>query len=427
MVKRVLMIAFHYPPLQGGSGILRTHAFSRTLAQHGWEPLVLTVTPGAHASKVSGEMSGEGSGEMSGDGADCCLVHRCPALDAGRHLAIHGRYPALLALPDRWVSWTVSAIPAGLRLIRRHRPDLIWSTYPIATAHLVALGLHRLTGVPWIADQRDPMLDTGYPPDARRACLHRWIERQAMQRCAAVVCTTPGAMRALRARHPGAGGRVRLIENGYDETAFRVAEQSAPPVAAGSRPFRLLHSGVIYPSERDPAPLFAALAMLQVRGDIDPASFQLVLRASGHDAYLRTLIGRHAALAPMVELAPPLPYREALRDMLDTDGLLLLQAANCNAQIPAKLYEYLRARRPLLALTDPGGDTAVALRTAGIDTIARLDQPVAIADGLRRFLYLARQGQAPLASDATVARHGRSARTRELAALFDTIHRKELP
>lgn len=416
MVKRVLMIAFHYPPLQGGSGILRTLAFSQTLKQYGWEPLVLTVTPGAHAGSAAIATLD-----------DCCPVHRSRALDTSRHLAFHGRYPDLLALPDRWISWAVTAIPAGLRLIRRYRPDLIWSTYPIATAHLVALALHRLTGVPWVADQRDPMLDTGYPPDARRRRLHAWIERQAMQRCAAVVCTTPGAVRALRARHPGnLDGQVRLIENGYDETAFRNAEQD-PPAAGATQTFRLLHSGVIYPSERDPEPLFAALAMLHSRGDISPASFRLVLRASGHDNHLRPLIARHPGLAAMVELAPPLPYRAALREMLDADGLLLLQAGNCNAQIPAKLYEYLRARRPVLALTDAAGDTAAALRAAGIDTIARLDHPAVIAKALRRFLYLARQGQAPLAPDTIVTRHARCARTRELGALFDTIHRQELP
>jgi glycosyltransferase involved in cell wall biosynthesis len=410
------MIAFHYPPLQGGSGVLRTLAFSQTLAQHGWQPQVLTVKPCAHASVVVHAS------------ADCCPVHRSLALDASRHLAINGRYPALLAMPDRWTSWTMSAIPAGLRLIRRLRPDLIWSTYPIATAHLVALALHRLTGVPWIADQRDPMLDAGYPPDARRRQVHAWIERQAMQRCAAVVCTTPGAVHALHTRHRGdAGHKVRLIENGYDETAFRIAEQGAPASARARQPFRLLHSGVIYPSERDPVPLLTALQLLQRQGDIDRTSFRLVLRASGHDDHLRALIDRHPGIAEMVELAPPLPYLDALRDMLDADGLLLLQATNCNAQIPAKLYEYLRARRPLLALTDPAGDTAAALRAAGIDTIARLDHPGAIADALRRFLYLSRQGQAPLASDATVARHARCARTRELAALFDAIHRKELP
>jgi hypothetical protein len=64
----------------------------------------------------------------------------------------------------------------------------------------------------------------------------------------------------------------------------------------------------------------------------------------------------------VVLLAPALPYREALRETMDVDGLLVFQAANCNHQIPTKIYEYFRTRRPILALTDPSGDTAAALR-----------------------------------------------------------------
>ena len=64
-------------------------------------------------------------------------------------------------------------------------------------------------------------------------------------------------------------------------------------------------------------------------------------------------------------LAPPIGYGEALAEMISSDALLILQASNCNDQIPAKLYECLRARRPILGLTDPAGDTAAALRAAG--------------------------------------------------------------
>ncbi|MET0323528.1 MAG: glycosyltransferase [Duganella sp.] len=415
------MIAFHYPPLQGGSGIQRTLGFTRHLAQSGWEPLVLTVSPGAH-ERIAADAAGAADRQSA---ENCCPVHRAFALDTGRHLAVGGRYPGLLALPDRWISWWLSAVPAGLRLIRRYRPHLIWSTYPIATAHLVALALHRASGLPWIADQRDPMLDTGYPEDARKRRLHAWIEHRTARHCAATVCTTPGAVRALGMRHPQAAHRIHLIGNGYDDTAFRAAELALPPPPGGRQPFTLLHSGVIYPSERDPAPLLQALARLQAQGVIDAASFRLILRASGHAQYLKLLIDRHPGLDRLVQLAPPLAYRDALQEMLAADGLLLLQAANCNDQIPAKLYEYLRARRPVLALTDAAGDTANALRLAGIDTIAPLDRADAIAAALCRFLTLAQQGAAPLAGAAAIASHARAARARDLAALFDTIHDQE--
>ncbi|WP_343731623.1 glycosyltransferase [Duganella sp.] len=403
------MIAYHYPPMRGGSGIHRTLSFTQYLPQSGWEPLVLTVSPHAYPDY---------------DIATGAPAHRSFALDSARHLALCGRYPGLLSQPDRWISWWFSAVPAGLRLIRRYRPTAIWSSYPIATAHLIGLTLHRLSGLPWIVDQRDPMIDQDYPPDPTRYRIHRWIEQQALRRGAAIVCTTPGAVRdlnqRLRSEHTA---RIELIENGYDEASF-IAAEIYPSPARPPKPFRLLHSGVIYPSERDPRALFGALARLRASGAIHAASFRLVLRASGHDDYLR---GLTRGLEDIVELAPPLPYHEGLAEMLDADGLLLLQAANCNHQIPAKLYEYLRARRPLLALTHPDGDTAGALRRAGIDTIGRLDVAEDIVAALTRFLYLCRERRAPLAPSTFISQCSRAARTRELAALLDRIHRKEQP
>ncbi|MES2116715.1 MAG: glycosyltransferase [Pseudomonadota bacterium] len=412
MVKRVLMIAFHYPPMQGSSGIQRALKFSQYLPQSGWQPLVLSAHPRAYPDTSADQVAEVPAG---------LAVCRSAAWDAARHFAVRGRYPSLLAQPDRWISWWLSAVPAGLRLIRQHRPDVIWSSYPIATAHLVALTLQRLSGLPWIADQRDPLTEPGFPLDGRTRRIHQWLERQAAQRSAAIVCTTAGAMRACQDRHPQlTDERLRLIENGYDEDNFRDAAAAATPGAARGRVFRLLHSGLIYPSERDPRFLFAALQTLQAGGDIGPDNFRLVLRAHGHDDFLRPLIDRYGVGA-LVELAPPLPYQAALAEMLAADGLLLLQAANCNHQIPAKLYEYLRARRPILALTDPSGDTAATLRRAGIDTIGMLDSEPDIVSALLRFLRLARQGAAPLAGQAAIARHSRAARTQELAALLDEV------
>lgn len=424
--RTALMIAYHYPPMRGSSGIQRTLKFAQDLPRAGWRAVVLSASRGAYQDLNMASAA-------RADADPRVTVHRSWALDAARHCAVMGRYPGLLAQPDRWISWWLSAVPAGLRLIRRHRPDVIWSTYPIATAHLIALTLHRLTGIPWIADQRDPLTEADYPPDPRRRRIHGWIERQAVRHGAAVVCTTPGALRDWRARYPQAGDeRSALIENGYDEASFAEAE-AAPRWLHGQAPddsgtaglFRLLHSGVIYPSERDPRCLFSALRRLMEAGAIGQSNFRLVLRATGHDDYLRPLLARHG-ISPVVELAPPLPYRDALAEMLAADGLLLLQAANCNNQVPAKLYEYLRARRPLLALTDPAGDTAAALRRAGPAAIARLDSEEDIAVALEHFLRRCRAGAATLACADSIAAHSREARALQLAELFGQIlHRKE--
>ena len=415
--RRVLMIAYHFPPLQGGSGVLRTLGFARHLPQAGWQPLVLSASAGAYAQK----------GQL--EAGDCQLtVRRSVALDAARHLSLRGRYPACLALPDRWSSWWLSAVPAGLAMIRRYRPDAIWSTYPIATAHLIGLTLQKLSGLPWIADQRDPMLDDSdpqapYPPHPRVHRLHGWIEQRIAARSAAIVCTTPGAIAAHRRRLAQVdAGRFCLIENGYEEADFN---DGAAGTGHRSR-FLLLHSGVIYPSERDPQPLFEALARLRRDGLLAPHNFQLLLRATGHDAWLAGLLVKYG-IGDLVTLAPLLPHGEALREMQSADGLLLLQAANCNGQIPAKLYEYLRCRRPVLALTDLAGDSAAKLRLCGIDTIGQLASSGDCARALLRFLELARQGRAPLASNSAIALHSRQTRSHALAELLDQVTYRSRP
>lgn len=411
MVKRVLMIAFHFPPLRGSSGIQRTLKFAQYLPQLGWLPVVLSANPRAYANS--------GDDQLRDIPAEV-VVQRAFALDTSRHLAFKGRYPSMLGLPDRWVSWLLGAVPAGLRLARRYKPDIIWSTYPIATAHLIGLALHRLTGLPWVADFRDPMTDDSYPSNPRTRRVYQWIEKQTVTHCTRAICTTPGALALYRARFPDIpASRFCLLENGFDEENFAEAAQGLPTVQHGGR-FVLVHSGVIYPSERDPIPLFDALAEMQRLGRISPAGFQLVLRATGHDAYLAQLIGARG-IAQLVTLAPHVSYREALAEMLSASALLVLQASNCNHQVPAKLYEYLRARRPILALTNPCGDTAATLTAAGIDTIARLDSKDAIIAGLSHFLQLIEENSAPLATDSAVRSSSRFARTQQLAVLFNEL------
>lgn len=413
VVKRVLMVAYHFPPMSVSSGIQRTLRFAQYLPECNWEPIVLSAHPRVY-SGVSQASLAEVPPQLQ--------VHRAFALDTARHLSLRGAYPQLLALPDRWSSWWLGAVPVGLGLIRKLKPDVLWSTYPIATAHLIGWTLHRLTGIRWVADFRDPMAQDGYPdnPQAHRA--FEWIEYQTLKHAERSVFTAPGALQLYTERYPDIPeSRLSIIENGYDESAFAGAEQAADPVpSVGGGPLVLVHSGTVYPSERDPRPFFGALSELHRSGVIKPGALKVVLRATGCDDYLRDLIER-GGIGGIVALEPAVPYRAALAEMLTADALLVLQAANCNYQVPAKLYEYLRARRPILALTDPAGDTAAVLRNAGIDTIARLDSQQEISQMLVGFLELLRHKRAPVAGEAQIAAASRRARTIELASVLDAV------
>lgn len=408
-MKRVLMIAFHFPPLAGSSGIQRTLRFVQHLPALGWEPIVLTAHSRAYEQT---------STDLVGEVPSGVHIERAFALDAARHFTICGRYPAILARPDRWMAWRFGAVHAGMRLIRKYRPQVIWSTYPIATAHVIGSVLHDRSALPWIADFRDPMAQDGYPADARLWRSFKTIEETAVGRARVSVFTTPGAAREYSRRYPDAASRITVIENGFDEESFAGLEASESLGALNPGALTILHSGIVYPSERDPAQLFAAVSRLVRAQRLAQGRFKLRFRAPANNELLDTLI-RQYSLENFVEILPPIAYRRALEEMVRADALLVLQAANCNEQIPAKIYEYLRAGRPILALTDPEGDTAGVLRQAGIDAIARLNSEDEIADLLGRFVLPQGRALQTIARDDAVRHASRAMRATALARLLD--------
>jgi hypothetical protein len=123
----------------------------------------------------------------------------------------------------------------------------------------------------------------------------------------------------------------------------------------------------------------------------------------------------------IVHLLPPLPYREALCDAAQADAVLLFQAATCDHQIPAKAFEYLRLRRPILALTSSTGDTAALLNSTGGATILDIASDESIYQGLPGFLGAVRNAQHPLADDATVQKYSRRSQAATVAQCLSKV------
>jgi len=406
-MKRILMIAYHFPPLAGSSGIQRTLRFAKHLPHFGWEPLVLTAHPRAYERT---------SPDLLAEIPEGTVVVRAPAFDTARHFSIAGRYPGILARPDRLISWLPGATLSGLSMIRRYRPDVIWSTYPIATAHLIGAALHKLSGLPWVADFRDPMAQDGYPSDPRTWKSFKRIEERATREATLCTFTTPGTVRLYSERYPQAASRFKVIENGYDEETFAGLPPGGGPLNPGK--ITLLHSGIVYPSERDPTQFLLAIRTEIDAGHISADQLRVRFRASMHEGFLRALTEKFG-LSECIELLPPIPYKDALDEMMRADVLLIMQASNCNDQIPAKLYEYLRAGRPILALTDLAGDTANALRAVGISAIAPLDQASEIGRLLVSTIVEPTVGTLALAEKIEAC--SRKIRTQDLAILLTGI------
>lgn len=412
-IKNTLLIAFHFPPQAGSSGIQRTLSFSKNLHEQSWAPSVLSASPIAYERKNTSQLS---------QLPENVQVKRAWALDAKRHLGIFGRYPELIALPDRWVTWCLSAVPLGLFMIYKNNTQVIWTTYPIATAHLIGLALQRITGRTWVADFRDPMTQDDYPKRKWQRTVFRWIEKHTIQRCDAAVFTTHSARDTHVQRYPQvAPKKFHVIENGYDEDGFNDQHGITDNVKISENDtVTLLHSGVLYAEGRDPSAFFAAIAKMKQIGTLNSTRLRIILRASGDDDYFKSLIMKQQ-IEDVVFVEPPVSYQEALSEMLAADGLLVFQGTPFNTQIPAKIYEYFRARKPIFGLLDPTGETAKILNIAGFYNIADMTSMDAIADALTIFIKQIQNGQAFVAPEKLIVASSRKYRAQQLAEVFNQI------
>jgi glycosyltransferase involved in cell wall biosynthesis len=403
--------------VQGSTGVYRALSFAKHLPRHGWDVTVLTATLNAYP-----ETRAENLSIIPPD----TRVVRAWTLDTQRHLAIAGRYPQALATPDRWQSWIASGTLAGLGVIRSWRPDAILSTYPIPSAHYIGLALHRMTSVPWIADFRDPMLQDDYPHHPMLRKAYASIERATFKHANRVTVTTPGTAELYAARYrERPASSIQVIANGFDEDMFAnslgAGGTETPAAQQGERrPLQLLHSGLLYPHERNPELFFQASAELQREGVLREGAVQITLRASGNEAAYQKRIDE-LGLQQLIRLLPPVPYRDALVEMLGSDACLIFQANSCNQQIPAKVYEYLYARKPILGLTDPVGDTGRLLANTGATHIAALEDKEGMKRALRDFVGALRDGSAPRATRDVVMQYSRRASSERLARLLDEV------
>jgi len=420
MNNKVLMIAFHFPPFTNSSGVQRTLRFVQYLPDYEWTPIALTAHPRAHEKT---------STALDNECADTKVV-RAFALDTARHLSIKGRYLNWLALPDRWFTWILGAIPEGKKLINQYKPRVIWSTYPIASAHYIAWALHRLSGIPWVADFRDPMVEQNAqtlqwaPANKNLRNARLWIEKRAVKYAARLVFCTEGAKNICIERYPEANHKKWVvISNGYDEKTFAKAEEKREKDdnQLESNKVTLLHSGVLYFSpDRDPSYFFDAISSLKLKEHINSTSLKIILRASGNETIYQKLINKKN-IADIVKLEPAIDYNQALEEMMNVDGLLIFQGSTSNPAIPAKVYEYMRAKKPILSMADDKGETAKLMISIGMTYVTPLNDADAIENKLLTFLQDIKENQANTIDKKVLANYSRQSLTRKLANILQKI------
>ena len=406
--RRVLMLAFQFPPYDQSTGSQRILAFLRHLPALGWSPVVITARESAYPQIDAAALKSIPPG---------ATVLRAFGFDVARTLSIRGIYPRALATPDRWNSWILGSVVSGLKAVRAHKPSVLWATFPTPSAIAAALLLRRCTGLPLIGDLRDPMLYETWPENPWDRRIYGFLERALARAATAVVLTTPSACRLYRERYPEHAAKFHTIPNGMEPPNDLPPSANAVPESIVT----LVHSGLMEVPDRDPTAFFAAVRLLADRGELSAKTFRVILRASARESAYSEAV-RAQGIGELVEIVPRVSRAEALREMHGASALLLFQGRHCNRQIPAKAYEYLFLGKPIVCLTNREGDTYSLLHGEwGVPYCADMDDAQDIARVLREFLADYRGGRPYVPPAALRARHTRQSQAVTLAELLDKV------
>jgi glycosyltransferase involved in cell wall biosynthesis len=358
-MKRVLLIAYAYPPCSE-IGAIRPAGLAKYLPRFGWEPTVLTVKlPGARPGatrvietgdedvlqtwKVRFGLEGRRSlheqlGLPLTQKRDSQLVHT-KVLFAMRYL---------LAFPDATKGWIPFAMQALEEVKESMNVDAILTTSPPVSAHMIGQKAKEMFGCPWVADLRDLWSQNLAQGNDLVRMLERSVERKTLRDADALVSVSEPWADRLREFYPEKP--VFSITNGFDADDFRPKAEALTPN------FTITYTGRLYEGKRDPTPLFEAIRELIQEGVM--AREVVRVRFYGSiEPWLSALV-QSFGLDDVVEIAGSVSRDEALRRQRESQVLLMLCWSDLRetGQHTGKVFEYLGARRPVLAV---GGSRGV--------------------------------------------------------------------
>ncbi|MCP4589270.1 MAG: glycosyltransferase family 4 protein [bacterium] len=438
--RRVLMICQAFPPI-GGPGVQRSAKFAKYLHRCGWRPSVwaadgldqLPSDPSLTADLPAG-MVRHGRRGSAYTSSHLAVMDFLETLGVRRSIgerrwaglnwrALHLLHQSsLLLFPDDQLSWVLRSIAPLLGLIRREKIEVVFSTYSPVANHLLALIAKLVSGVPWVADFRDLWTDDYcYTPRTR---LHAWADRRLEQtilrRADAVVATTTSQARILAERVPEQNDKFTCITNGVDPADFeRIDRGEVRSRLHGPTDRFVLAFAGRFLSDRIDQGLIGGLARFAERTRAERGSFEFRVVGSIADAALDRLAG---AGVP-IQATGYLSHGDAIEQMIAADALLLPAPSGPNAStlIPAKAFEYLAARRPILVVGPPNGEVQQLVRNCAAGTCVR-SSPDAVSTALRE-VWQRWRADAPYegCSPERLAPFTRERLTQELADVLTSV------
>jgi glycosyltransferase involved in cell wall biosynthesis len=439
---RVLITVYHFPPL-GGIGVQRTLKYITYLPKWGWQPSVLTPRNPAYTVRdpsllafLAPDLEVNRTGSFEPGSLPNAILRVLSRPDetgvinlngrptrAGlfgrlvwKSMILWGRIWNKILFPDGQIGWVRLGARGGRKACRRERFDVIYSTAPPISAHLIAGRIKRSTSLPWVADFRDPWIGNPFvaPLPGLKGWMQRRMERAIVSQADRVVLATDALRDMYVERYPDMAHKFVYIPNGYDRNDMA----GLTPVPGESGCFTILFAGSLYRRGELEAMLGGVEMLVRRRPDLRRRlRIQFLGQVSASQRRVADEFTAPGRIADVVRFDAFVPRRQALARMAGADALLQLMTdePGTGLFVGGKLIEYLAFDRPILAVMPHGEgrrlvDGLPCGRSADVD-------PGSIADMLEDVLD---NPPAQVPSDPT-GRYDRVNLAGELAQLLDEV------
>ena len=447
-MKRVLIITYYWPPT-GGSGVQRWVKFAKYLPDEGWQPVIYTPeNPEQLAVDTSLEAEIPSEAEIikthitepyelykkflkkSGHSKEAVEVNPVNAQNKSFAQKAAMWVRGNLFRPDPRCLWIRPSVKFLKKYLEEHPVDLIVSTGPPQSMHLIGLKLSRATGIPWIADFRDPWTKIFYFKHlSMTRTTERWhkrMEKKVLDEATAVVAVSPLVQQDFQAMTQTP---VELITNGFDECDFRnesAQEEDCTDLCHGAaggpdRKFVITHTG-LFAADGNPTTLWKVLADKCEKDD--DFRTKLVIKLVGKtDEQVIESIKAAGLEGNLVNLGYQ-PHVVAVEEQRSASLLILplRKEPEYKAVLPGKLFEYLASWRPVLGIGQPDGAMSMILNTTKTGVVLNWDDETSIARYIDLCWKRHLKGELTV-DDADISQFTRRNLTRRMTELFDRCYR----
>ena len=358
-MKRVLIITYYWPPT-GGSGVQRWLKFCKYLPEFGWQPVVYTpenpdsgLTDDTLLSDIGDQI--EVLKNKIKDPTAFISTKKKQGNRNDGYSKIEGTSRLFqlarwirgnVFIPDSRILWVGSSVKFLTKYLANNPVDLIVTTGPPHSMHLIGMRLQDKHQLKWIMDLRDPMsqIITNQELYMSRLALKKYkrIESRLLQKADAVISTSPGMPSLLCDFNQK---KYTTITNGYDGDDFDTFTKPS------AKPFVITHAGLLN-KYRIPEVLLAVLNELIEEDHEQWAMFELQLAGIISDQFFDVLEA-YPNVKNRTRILGYLSHKQIIKQYNNSSLLLLLMNEGeefAAGTIPGKLFEYFAARKPILSL-----------------------------------------------------------------------------